>query len=306
MTVLFSQYFFLKKIRFLFLEEKFSYANDFHNILIIISYILCNNNLHKVKRIWHKHCFMFVTEEKIMIRGIYNNSSAMQYLQEKQDIISNNLANTDTNGFKRSGIAFNQLMAAEQAKQRNQINHPLPQGEIISYIENTQGPIKQTNNDLNFAIHGEGFFAIQTPEGKAWTRDGMFTLNSSGYLSTMDGNLLMGEYGPILVNGNKISLSDKGDVLVDNQIVNKLLIENFDIKDVVQSGDNLYRAKNGVEPDYIDTSALIMQGYLESSNVSIVKEMVEMIAINRQYQANDKAIKTNDEALNKAVNNIAR
>ncbi len=240
-----------------------------------------------------------------MIRGIYNSSSAMQYLQEKMDIVSNNLANTDTKGFKRSGVAFNQLMVAEQAKQRNQIKDPLPGGEIISYIENTQGPIKQTNNPLNMAIQGDGYFAVQTPEGKAWTRDGAFSMDSMGYIVTMNGDYLMGENGPIQINGKKFSISDQGDVMVDGQVINKVMIENFNLKQVVQTGNNLLKAKN-IDIDYEQASFLVKQGYLESSNVSIVKEMVDMIAINRQYQANEKAIKTNDEALNKAVNNIAR
>ena len=164
-----------------------------------------------------------------MIRGIYNSSSAMQYLDEKLDIVANNLANTDTNGFKRSGVAFNQHMVAEQAKQRNQNKDPLPAGEIKSFIEYTQGPIKQTSNPLNFALDGDGFFTIQTPNGTAWTRDGSFTLNEQGYISTMDGNLVMGNYGPIKIDGKNFSVSDQGDIVVDNQVINKFLIQSFDI-----------------------------------------------------------------------------
>jgi flagellar basal-body rod protein FlgG len=93
--------------------------------------------------------------------------------------------------------------------------------------------------------------------------------------------------------------------LVDNFIINKLQIQDFHQDSVVQKGNNLLYPKDNIML-YKDANAHIRQGYLESSNVNIVKEMIKMIAINRQYQANEKAIRTNDEALNKSVNNIAR
>ncbi|MCL1826671.1 MAG: flagellar hook-basal body protein [Candidatus Cloacimonetes bacterium] len=241
-----------------------------------------------------------------MIKGIYYSSSAMQYLDEKLDVIANNLANADTSGFKRSGVAFNQQLTAEQAKYRNQIDSsPLPEGTIKTYVENTQGPIKQTSNPFNFALDGTGYFTVQTPNGVAWTRDGAFTMNEEGYLTTLDGNYVMGDYGPIRAEGKKFSVSDQGDIIVDNIVVNKLLLQDFHKDSVVQKGGNLYFPKG----DYMmfkDPDANIRQGYLESSNVSIVKEMIAMIAVNRQYQANDKAIKTQDDALGRAASQIAR
>jgi len=241
-----------------------------------------------------------------MIRGIYYSSSAMQYLDEKLDVVANNLANSETTGFKRSGIAFNQQLVAEQAKYRNQIDtDPLPQGTIKTYIENTQGPIKQTSNPFNFALEGRGYFTLQTPNGVAWTRDGSFTMNEDGYLTTMDGNFVMGDYGPILIDGKKFTMSDHGDIIIDNIIINKLQIQDFSKDSVVQKGSNLLYPK-GNTMLFTDPEAKIRQGYLESSNISIVKEMISMISINRQYQANERAIRTNDEALQKAVSQIAR
>ena len=243
-----------------------------------------------------------------MIRGLYYSSSAMQYLDEKLDVVANNLANVETTGFKKSGVLFNQHMVAEQAKIRDQITiDPLPKGEIRTYIDTAQGGIRQTGNPLNFAIDGDAYFTIQTPDGIAFTRDGNFSHDDEGYITTMDGYPVIGEYnGPIRLFGADFSVSDSGDIVIDNHVVNRFLMHNFDINDVVPKGQNLYFAKNWQEIDFIEPDAFIRQGYLETSNVNIVKEMISMIAINRQYQANEKAIRTNDEALNKAVNNIGR
>ena len=241
-----------------------------------------------------------------MVRGIFYSSSAMQYLDEKMDIVSNNIANANTNGFKRSGVSFQMNMVAEQSKYRDQnFIDPLPKGEIKSYVEYTQGHLQQTTNPLNFAVEGAGFFTIQTPDGTAWTRDGAFSKNEEGYITTADGFYVLGIYGPIKIDGKSFSVSDQGDVVVDHQIVNKFQIQNFDINDVLQRGNNLFYAKNDFI-QIVDEASFVKQGFLEGSNVSIIKEMIEMIAINKQYQANDKAIKTNDDALQKAVRDIAR
>jgi flagellar basal-body rod protein FlgG len=230
----------------------------------------------------------------------------MQYLDERMDVVANNLANVNTNGFKRSDIAFNQRMSAEQAKHRDQIKiDPLPVGETKTYIEYTQGPIQQTSNPLNFALDGSGFFTIQTPNGTAYTRDGAFTMNEHGYLTTIDGYFVMGNRGPIQVEGKSFSVSEDGQIVVDNFVMNQLTIQNFNITDLIQDGNNLYLPRHEFIAN-TETTAVVRQGFIEASNVNIVKEMIAMIAINRQYQANEKAIKTADEALNKSVNQIAR
>jgi flagellar basal-body rod protein FlgG len=243
--------------------------------------------------------------EETMIRGIYMNSSAMQYLEEKMDVVANNLANSDTSGFKRNGMFINQLMGAEQANIRNEIKQPLPAGELKTYTEYTQAGIRDTQNKFDLAINGDGFFTIETSDGLAYTRDGRFVMGPDGILSTINGYHVMGESGAINLEGEKFSVTEDGEIVINNQIVDKLSINSFDIKEAVQMGDNLWKTKND-DVEVYPTNPEIKQGYLEISNVSIVKEMVSMIAIQRWYNANEKAIKTNDDALNKAVNNIAK
>ena len=130
-------------------------------------------------------------------------------------------------------------------------------------------------------------------------------MGPDGILSTINGYHVMGESGAINLEGEKFSVTEDGEIVINNQIVDKLSINSFDIKEAVQMGDNLWKTKND-DVEVYPTNPEIKQGYLEISNVSIVKEMVSMIAIQRWYNANEKAIKTNDDALNKAVNNIAK
>lgn len=240
-----------------------------------------------------------------MIRGIYTNSSAMQYLQEKMDIVANNLANSNTNGFKRNGLFINELMDAQQANIRNKINQPLPEGEIQSYTENTQGPLRETKNKLDFALNGDGFFSVQTPEGIQYTRDGQFTVSPEGLLVTPNGYQVIGQSGPIAIQGEKIEVADNGLIMVDGSVTNKFDVKTFDVKDALQQSNNLWKLReDGVQVE--PSQASVKQGYIENSNVQIVKEMVDMIAVQRWYNVNERSIRTNDDALNKAVNQIAR
>ncbi len=240
-----------------------------------------------------------------MIRGIYTNSSAMQYLQEKMDIVANNLANSNTNGFKRNGLFINELMDAQQANIRNKINQPLPEGEIQSYTENTQGPLRETKNKLDFALNGDGFFSVQTPDGIQYTRDGQFTVSPEGLLVTPNGYQVIGQSGPIAIQGEKIEVADNGLIMVDGSVTNKFDVKTFDVKDALQQSNNLWKLReDGVQVE--PSQASVKQGYIENSNVQIVKEMVDMIAVQRWYNVNERSIRTNDDALNKAVNQIAR
>jgi flagellar basal-body rod protein FlgG len=249
--------------------------------------------------------YLLAELEEPMIRGIYTNSSAMQYLEEKMDVVANNLANSTTSGFKRNGLFIDQLLGAEQANIRNEIKQPLPEGEIKTYTEYTQGGIRDTQNKFDFAINGDGFFTIDTPDGLAYTRDGQFIINQEGILTTVNGHPVMGQSGMIQLAGEKFSVTEDGYISINNQIVDKLSINSFDVKDAVQMADNLWRPKSA-EVEVYEANPEVKQGFLEISNVSIVKEMVSMIAIQRWYNANEKSIKTNDDALNKAVNNIAK
>ncbi len=273
-----------------------------------------------------------------MIRGIYKSSSAMQLLTDRMDVTANNLANVNTAGFKRKGVLFRQIMDAEQALQRNQIdpvnksltNYPvrdfkkindpqydnvLPQekpflpsnhlhGEFATYTDLSLGGIKQTDNPLDVALTSKGFFAIETSDGVSYTRDGQFKLSENGYLVNSDGYLVLGEAGPIEITGTNVEITNQGEIIQDGLIVNKFIVKDFEDAELSSQGKSLLRAKNGQTGKEI--SATMKQGFIEISNVNTVKEMVGMISTHRNYDANAKALKAIDESLQKSVNMLGK
>ncbi len=239
-----------------------------------------------------------------MIRGIYQNSSAMQLLENKVDVIANNLANTSTAGYKRRDVSFQQMIEAEQALDRNMLKVNLPDGFTPTYTDNSDGRLRQTGNPLDIALSGKGFFKVKTDNGFAYTRDGNFRINNEGQLVTPDGYKVMGNSGPIEIHGSKIAVDQSGQISVDGNIVNRFLFKNINIDDSIVMQDNLYKQKT---TGYLeDAEPVVNQGFIEESNVNNVKEMVELISAQRLYEANQKLIKAQDDTLNKAVNQIAR
>lgn len=253
-----------------------------------------------------------------LIRGLYTACSGMLAETMRTDTIANNLANTNTTAFKKDQVVF----CANPEMNIHRFDDPVSVGlnkidpkPFIGVLGtgvqvddvNTnflQGGLKKTSNPLDVAIRGEGFFEIMTPQGPRFTRDGSFARNSQGYIVTKSGHFLMGENGPIeLPQGSDISVSSNGDILVDGQYIDTIRTVIFQNQDqLTKEGDNLYQATE--QP--IDANADIVHKHIEVSNVNPVREMVDMITAFRAYEANQKAIRTHDETLDKAVNDIAR
>lgn len=166
------------------------------------------------------------------------------------------------------------------------------------------GTLRTTNNPLDVALVGPGFFAITTAEGTRYTRDGRFTVNPSGLLATLDGNLVRGEQGSIYVGEGQVLLNERGEITVDGEPVDKLLIVEFNDRDgLVRHGSNLYEAlpEAGAPFRY---QATVAPGTLEMANVNVVREMVNLINIQRSYEANQKVVQAFDESLGKIINEV--
>ena len=223
---------------------------------------------------------------------------ASNVLLAKNDMISNNLANINTTGFKRDDVVFDILETG--------FNEDLPLDQFTDF---NQGDLKSTGNLLDFAISGEGFFTIESTEGQLFTRNGHFSISDEGMIEDSFGNRLLGNSGPIEVLGQNgvpgvIRITEKGEVMVDGDIINKLLITNFEDKHELEKiGNNLFKPNEGVTGDPIETTGIV-QGFLETSNINPVSEMVNLIDMHRQFEATQKVMRTLDEISNDAINDV--
>lgn len=254
-----------------------------------------------------------------MIRGLYTSASGLMAEMARTDVISNNLANINTSGFKKDRAIFrafpemniNRIDDPAVITPRDKID-PRPfigvlgTGAVVDEISTdfSRGTIENTSNPLDLALSGDGFFEVQTPAGVRFTRDGSFTRNEQGYLVTSEGYYVMGQNGPIqLSDSSDISINPRGDVFSGGNFVDRLAVVSFaDLRLLSKEGDNLYSTTQ--QP--IDSNSEVIQGALEGSNVNPIGEMVDMIAAFRAYEANQKVVKANDDTLSKAVNDIAR
>ncbi|MTI58809.1 MAG: flagellar basal-body rod protein FlgF [Firmicutes bacterium] len=245
-----------------------------------------------------------------MIKGLYTAASSMLANQNKMSLISNNLANVNTTGYKKDeGIqeSFPEMLISriEKDKKSREIGS-LGTGTRLqeTYTDLTQGSLYATGNELDLAIDGDGYFVVETPEGIRYTRNGNFTLNDNGQIVTNQGYLVMGEEGPMqTISGRNIQIDGSGQLYLDNLRGDNFLVVNFPNTDqLTKIGDNLYTSQVEGEEELADFQ--IRQGYLENSNVNVVQEMVKMIETNRYYTANQKVITAYDSTLDKVVNSV--
>ena len=261
-----------------------------------------------------------------MVKGLYTAYTGMINEQKRLDVLSNNLANADTNGYKKEGTT-SQTFADELAiKIKDTSSYGLAQklGTISmgvhigeTYTDYSTGSFKVTDNSTDFAIKGDGFFAIaytdkQGNSSVKYTRDGAFTVNTQVYLVTKDGDYVLNANDARNGNVNgrirvdpiqKITVDELGNIYQNDQQVGTIGIVDFaDYDYLAKYGENMYDLVNGGTVTAAD--GRIVQGTLESSNVNVVSEMVNMITISRAYQAGQKVINTIDETLDKAVNQV--
>ena len=242
-----------------------------------------------------------------MIQGLYTATMGMTPLLQKQDQIANNLANINTTGYKSSGL----FMKTYQKYLANDLQQPFANREIKAdevYIDYSEGPMRQTKNPLDLFIKGSGFFTVMTSEGVQYTRNGNFSLSPEGLLITSDGSKVMGTDGYIRVERDiPVSISDKGEVIQRGERKGVLKIADFQKPyKMHRCGASRFRPLLPENPELQSPGFAIRQGYLEGSNVDIIKNMVEMISAYRNFEADQKALHAQDETLDKAVNQVGR
>lgn len=254
-----------------------------------------------------------------MVRGLYTAAMGMNVQAKRLDLVSNDLANAGTTGYKKDVAVvssfkeeyISRLNDSQNFTSNNGVIGKITYGAKIDdvYTDFTQGSVVSTNLETDLAIQQDGFFTVQTPNGLAYTRDGNFSINQYGQLVTKEGYNVMGQDGPIelgedyFTNGNKIVVQNNGSVYVGNDYIDTLDIASFqDNNTLTKLEDNLYTS-TGQRREF---NGSVLQGYLEVSNVNTVTAMVDMITVARAYETNQKMIQTQDSILGKAVNDLGR
>ncbi|TDT71801.1 flagellar basal-body rod protein FlgG [Hypnocyclicus thermotrophus] len=281
-----------------------------------------------------------------MLRGIYTSASGMTTQAKKQDTIADNLANINTTGYKKSTTIMEQGKEFDIYRKENVEARVPEREEVKltkigklgtgvkikeNYINFEQGELKTTESNLDFAIKGKGLFAIETDRGIRFSRMGNFSINSEGYLVNHEGDKVLaynetGKLGYIkplkdfkikkngeIINGDIISEVAINNLNIDYRLPmeeakttgNALYIAEFDdTRELTKEGNSYYLAD--ISKSKFSSKSDVYQGYLEMSNVNTVKEMVELINVQRSYETNQKVLSAQDETLDKVVNNIGK
>ena len=255
-----------------------------------------------------------------MVKGLYTAYTGMINEQHRMDVLTNNLANASTVGYKKEGAtsqAFDEVLAVK-IKDTTDASMVKPLGNISlgvkigeNYTDYSQGSLRETNNSYDMALAGEGFFTVEfrNKAGQTstkYTRDGSFTLNRDGYLVTQDGDYVLGKNGRIQLDTLQNSIIDRnGNIYQNNRLVATLDITDFEDYNYLEKyGENYYRPVDGAREK--NGEYQIISGYLEMSNIKVVSEMVEMISVSRAYETNQKLIQTYDSTLDIAANQLGK
>jgi flagellar basal-body rod protein FlgF len=218
-------------------------------------------------------------------------------LKEKQmELISQNLANSNSSAYKKMRVAFKDYLISPQSEQEGKIMSDLASISTDFSI----GSLHQTGNTLDIALEGNGFFAL---EGNRFTRRGDLKINSEGYLTTQTGIPVLGLKGvPIYIPQGKLEIGPGGEVTVNQTLLDTLKVVDFANKDsLIRLGEDLFQSDAPGSPAKI----LIKQGQLESSNVDVVREMTQIITTLREFQAFQKVIQGLDDVQTKMID-VAR
>ena len=242
--------------------------------------------------------------------------SRQMSLERQIDVIANNVANTNTNGFKANKPIFEEYLNTS-AREENFAGSD----RRISFVQDrtayhdfSQGPLEKTGNPLDVSVDGKSFFTVQTPGGERYTRDGSFQINSQGQLVTNGGNIVLGTNGPIVFQptDRNIKISSEGLITVNEGIVTqfdsirgRLRLTKFDDPQRLnKEGANLYSAPAGVAAQ-ADTNAHVNQGFVEKSNVSAVTEMTRMMEVMRTYQSVASLMQQQSDLRKNAIQTLA-
>ena len=250
-----------------------------------------------------------------MIKSLGTAEKAMLMEQSRIDALANNLANVDTAGFKqiltRVAEVGGQTATGPdgtplESEAPGAVGKPVLQ--MYHALDVRPGTVRATGRATDVAIMGAGFFEVTTPRGTAYTRHGSFMLDADQRLTTPDGHAVMGERGPISLEGSDFEIAHDGAVMVDGQLVDRLKLVDFpDPTRLEHLGSSLVLPPPDMDSRVLDPAEIVVaQGHLEGSNVNPIDTLIAMIAAQRAFEVQSKVMTTEDEMLEKSVNNLPR
>ena len=241
--------------------------------------------------------------------------SRQMVLERQMDVVANNVANVNTNGYKADRSMFQEYLASGAHE-----DNFLASDRRVSYVQDratfhdfSQGAAEETKNPLDVAINGGGFLVVQTPAGERYTRDGALQINNQGQLVTAGGNPVLGNSGPIVFQptDKQVSIASDGNVTVlegasrIDSVRGKLRVVSFaQAQNLQKEGFNLYSAGAGIAAQP-DTTSKLRQGFVEKSNVNSVLEMSRMIEVTRTYTQIANMLQQQSDLYKSAIEKLA-
>jgi flagellar basal-body rod protein FlgF len=231
--------------------------------------------------------------------------SSIDTLTREYEIITHNLANASTAGFKRRCNSFTKVLNAQLD---NSQTDSTGTAELNTVFDFTQGNIVQTSRELDFALSGKGFFIIETPDGPLYTRNGSFSTNQNGQLVDMQGRIVAGKDGAITIPNNiplsQLVVTDDGSINANGVSVGQFKLVDFgdNQNKLVPVGSNCYQITDSTVAAADASNVIVKQGYQEASNVQVVDELVDLVMVSRLYEANMQFLSTGKQISNSLMN----
>jgi len=238
------------------------------------------------------------------VRGVYSAASIMLAGLDYQSIVAKNLANANTTGYKADRVTLSEFETL-LLELNGDDSDPLGLGSVAEQaaVNLDQGPLDETGRELDVAITGSAFLAVQTEAGVRLTRDGNLGLNAQRQLEMGEGYKVLGANGPIVLPEGSVAITEDGEVYVDGNYVDTLAMYVFDDPPAIEkAGENLF-ASDGARPATAG-EVQVSQGYLEGSNVDIADDMTKMMAVLRTYEAAQRVLLAQSETVDAATNQV--
>ncbi|HOF04108.1 MAG TPA: flagellar hook basal-body protein [Syntrophales bacterium] len=236
---------------------------------------------------------------RIMGFDVHEIAAACELAMRRMDAVAGNVANVGTPGFKQE-----YLVLIDELKGKGNPARREETARLELQIDFRPGIVKQTGNPFDIALSGEGFFTVQTADGTAYTRKGDFTLDKDGFLITQTGDKVLGEGGPLQINGQVVNVEGDGSVVVDGVSLGKLNIVTFNnLQGMKRGAGGYYRTEEkAVRMD----DPVVRQAHIELSNVNVIKEMVNMIDIQRTVESYQKLMQTISDEDRQATSRVGK